>query len=449
MRNASISKMPASNVLPTWPEMPLESVALINPESLGTNTPATLEFHYIDISSVSAGVIDWGNVTTQNIVTAPSRARRIIRPGDVLFCTVRPGLQAHAFADWQARDGYICSTGFAVIRAKEGHAPRYLFHLAFSDSLNQQVKRYETGSNYPAINETDVRSLVIPVPAFDEQRRIAKLLDTVDAAIRLTEALIAKHKQMKAGLLRRLLTRGIDKNGRLRDPRRHPEQFKQSPLRVIPKEWEIFTLGELAESAIDGPFGSNLKTEHYVTEPEVRVVRLQNIESGYFDDSDKAYVSYSHANRLKRYEIVSGDLLIASMGDDNHPIARACLFPSSAEPGIVKADCFRFRLKASLALNGYAMQVLNCPSTRGDIAQMGQGVTRDRVNLTSLKKVRIAVPPIVEQNVIVSILALEDDCIRIEKERRDKLIQLKRGLMRDLLTGRVRVNERKLEAVAG
>ncbi len=75
----------------------------------------------------------------------------------------------------------------------------------------------------------------MPLPPLPEQRRIAEILDTLDEAIRKTEQVIAKLQQMKQGLLHDLLTRGIDDNGELRDPERHPEQFKDSPLGRIPR----------------------------------------------------------------------------------------------------------------------------------------------------------------------------------------------------------------------
>jgi len=431
-----------------WSEEQLNTLADINPESLGGGTSASFEFRYIDISPVEHGVINWDDVTTQTFADAPSRARRVVRPKDTLLCTVRPALQAHTFAYWQDKDGFICSTGFAVIRAKNQNEPRYLYHQIFSDYVAGQIRRLEIGSSYPAINENDVRSLVLVVAPPPEQRRIAEVLDAVGAAIQRTDALINKLKWMKAGLLHDLLTRGLDRDGKLRDHVRNPEQFKDSPLGLIPKEWDVCTLEQLTESAVDGPFGSNLKTEHYINRPEVRVVRLQNIEVGYFNETDEAYVSYSHADKLKRYAVVAGDLLIASLGDDRHPLARACLYPSTGQPAIVKADCFRFRLKSSLALHAYVMHMLNCPSTRGDINQRGQGVTRDRVNLTSLKQVRLTKPSVLEQGYIVDALAAHDARIRCEEAKRDKLILTKKGLMHDLLTGRVRVPVTKSEVVA-
>jgi len=266
-------------------------------------------------------------------------------------------------------------------------------------------------------------------------------LEAADEAIAKTEAVIAKLKQVRAGLLHDLLTRGIDKHGQLRDPIAHPEQFQESLLGRIPGEWEIKSLNEIVASAVDGPFGSNLKTEHYVNEPGVRVVRLQNIEGGRFDESDEAFVSEDHALSLQRHQVVSGDLLVASMGDENHPLARACLYPAHLPPGIVKADCFRLRMKTTMAANGFVMLFLNCPSTRRELNVLGQGVTRDRVNLTTLLTLRVLQPPIEEQRHIVKMIEALDLRIQTEEVFHSKLAFLKSGLMTDLLTGRVRVPE--------
>ena len=272
------------------------------------------------------------------------------------------------------------------------------------------------------------------------------ILDTVDEAIEKTEAVITKLKQVRAGLLHDLLTRGLDEHSQLRDPIAHPEQFQDSPLGRIPREWEIKTLNEIVASAVDGPFGSNLKTEHYVNEPGVRVVRLQNIESGQFDESDEAFVSEDHALSLQRHQVVSGDMLVASMGDENHPLARACLYPAHLPPGIVKADCFRLRMKTTMAVNGFVMLFLNCPSTRRELNILGQGVTRDRVNLTTLLTLRVLRPPVEEQRRIVKIIDASDLRIQTEEALCSKLTHLKSGIMSDLLTGHVRVPESVLAA---
>ncbi|MBF6332356.1 hypothetical protein [Nocardia transvalensis] len=179
-------------------------------------------------------------------------------------------------------------------------------------------------------------------------------------------------------------------------------------MRELPSGWTRVALTDLVESATDGPFGSNLKTEHYVEVPGVRVVRLQNIGSGTFDDSDHAYVSERHARVLSRHEVRGGDLLVASLGDENHPVARACTYPSHLPPGIVKADCFRIRVKHELVLAPFMQLVLNSYSGRKGLAGRFQGVTRDRINLTSLLGWTITIPPIKVQRRIADIIGALD-----------------------------------------
>ena len=141
----------------------------------------------------------------------------------------------------------------------------------------------------------------------------------------------------------------------------------------------------------------------------------------------------------------SGDLLVASLGDDNHPIARACLYPDYFAPGIVKADCFRLRAEPSKAVNAYVAMVLTCPTTRSDLNALAQGVTRDRVNLTTLQQVRLRLPPVAEQNAVATRLAALKCMTGFEARVHSTLCTLRHGLLHDLLNGRVRTNSKTEE----
>jgi type I restriction enzyme S subunit len=91
-------------------------------------------------------------------------------------------------------------------------------------------------SGFPKINREELGEFSAYFPPIEEQRRIADIHDAADDAIRQTERLITKLRQVKTGLLHDLLTRGIDEQERLRDPVAHPEQFKDSPVGRIPEE---------------------------------------------------------------------------------------------------------------------------------------------------------------------------------------------------------------------
>ena len=124
---------------------------------------------------------------------------------------------------------------------------KLVFYAMQMPSVRSQIEINATGSSgsMKNISQETIKGLLIPLPPLPEQRRIAEMLDTMDAAIQQTEALIAKLKLMKAGLLHDLLTRGLDEQEYLRDPDAHPEQFKDSPLGRIPRAWEATTIGEL------------------------------------------------------------------------------------------------------------------------------------------------------------------------------------------------------------
>lgn len=418
-----------------WAEEKLGDIVDINPESLGANTEPTFQFEYIDISSVTRGVIDWDEVRTITFATSPSRARRIVRPNDVLLSTVRPGLQAHTFANWQEVDGFVCSTGFAVLRPNGKLNPRYLFHLVFSEIVARQISRLEVGSNYPAINESDVCFLRIPVPPLPEQRRIAAILDTADDTIRQTERVIAKLKQVKAGLLHDLLTRGLDPHGHLRDPLAHPEQFKDSPLGRIPREWEVYRLKDLYKTPIRD-FGSFSMT-NLITflDSGIPFLKSEMIEEGNINLENLTYISESVHKLLHKSWVHPGNVLYSKIGS---ALGKAVVYDGSLGICNSNAAIAKIDPNEDLILSHFLVNVLNSQEAK-------QRITRSiisllpRLNLTDISNFEIAVPPVEEQSRIAAILDAHDARIRAEEAVLVKLRQQKQGLMADLLTGRVRV----------
>ena len=182
----------------------LRELADLNPESLGAKTPADHSFKYIDLSSVNWGSIDMTLVRQFRFAEAPSRARRVVRDGDVLFGTVRPQLRPHARV---TGEGFVASTGFCVTRPKAGMADGgFLGHYMLSDQASRQAARREVGSNYPAITERDVGSFRLPRISLEEQRRIAEILDTVDESIRANEQQRDKLQRLRSGLAADLLS---------------------------------------------------------------------------------------------------------------------------------------------------------------------------------------------------------------------------------------------------
>ncbi|TDD68446.1 hypothetical protein E1262_15585 [Jiangella aurantiaca] len=174
--------------------------------------------------------------------------------------------------------------------------------------------------------------------------------------------------------------------------------------------WPIVTLDDVKApgpgSITDGPFGSNLKSSHYV-EDGPQVVRLQNIGDGVYVDSP-AHITWEHFENLRKHEVVSGDLVVASLGE---ALPRACLMPAHVGPAIVKADCIRVRLSDSVDPR-WVLYALQRPEARQWAEGLLHGLGRPRLGLKNIRAIPIPLPDLPEQRRIVEVL--EDHLSRLD-----------------------------------
>jgi type I restriction enzyme S subunit len=173
-----------------------------------------------------------------------------------------------------------------------------------------------------------------------------------------------------------------------------------SVLPSLPTSWCWVSLNDLASpeahAITDGPFGSNLKTEHY-TDTGPRVIRLQNIGEGVFND-EYAHIAEKHYEQLTRHSVQAGDIVVAGLGET---LPRACVIPDWVGPAIVKADCPRVRLDPSLALPDFVCFALNSSGVQRRTSTVIHGVGRPRLNLAEIRGIWLPLAPLPEQHRIV------------------------------------------------
>ena len=172
-----------------------------------------------------------------------------------------------------------------------------------------------------------------------------------------------------------------------------------SSLPPLPRAWSWKTVEELAakepNAITDGPFGSNLKREHY-TSSGPRVIRLQNIGNAEFIDA-RSHISEEHFATLSKHRVQPGDVVIASLGN---ALPRACVLPHGLGPAIVKADCIRLKVAAEHDPR-YVSYALTCESTRRRVRAIVHGVGRPRLNLREIRSIPPPMAPPKEQREIV------------------------------------------------
>jgi len=194
-------------------------------------------------------------------------------------------------------------------------------------------------------------------------------------------------------------------------------------LGEVPAHWEVAPLGRMTLEKCDGPFGSGLKSEHYV-DAGVRVIRLQNIRRSGFDGTDVAFIDSQYfLDELARHEVRAGDVLIAGLGDENHPVGRACVAPPEIEPAMVKADCFRFRVDVGRAEPSFVALALTAGAAEA-AGLLSSGSTRSRIPLSVMSTRRLAMPPLSEQRAVVAFLDRETRTIGALVEEQRRLIAL-------------------------
>lgn len=385
------------------------------------------------------GVIGQMHSGRRDISAADKSKYLVVEPGDVVYNTMRMWQGVSGFSEMRG----IVSPAYTVLRPSE-HALDGRF-LAYLMKLVRNINVYRAYSQGLVSDTWNLKfgvlsNLELEIPPLEEQQRIAEVLDTIDEVIQTTECIISKRKALRSGLAAELLAGDANisalTNSDLSEIWRSYQSLLSTKDGIRNKRLPHLLL-DVASSTVDGPFGSALKTEHYIQGPGVRVVRLTNLGDGQFVDKDQVFVDKDYANALSRHEVRGGDVLVAALGDDNHRPGRACLYPIELEPGIVKADCFRIR-SSNLIDSRYLREALNSSDVVHQVSRLAQGVTRNRINLSQLRRIVLRIPPLQEQQWIAEVLDTIDETIQGDEEKLVKLQQLRTGLADDLLSGRVR-----------
>lgn len=419
-------KTPAGEIPVEWGLAAISDLCQVNPEVIKESTPPDTQLKYIDIASIehTGYVSDTKSIQFKD---APSRARRVVKAGDIIVSTVRPYLKAFArIAD--SSNNLIASTGFAVLRPKPNVCGSYIYQHVLSDAFVKHLEGRMVGSNYPAVNAGDVAEYQVPVPTSSEQKKIGQILDEVDVVVEKIQDEIGKTKKLKNGLMRQLLTRGIGH-----------KKFKETKVGEIPMEWDCGTLDSVKASIknaiVDGPFGSNLKTIHY-RDSGIPVIQSGFVTSNRFEAKDYVYVDESLFVEQQRSRVCPGDIVMAKIGAQAGTCA---ILPQDHPIGILAGNSLKITTDPAKCLPEYLVFFLHYRYSQDGLGAIKTITAQPAISLKSLKSYEIPVPDIKEQAEIVAILSDLDADMARKTALLDKTVGLKKGLMRMLLTGKVRV----------
>ena len=414
-----------------WSVHRLKYVASINDEALADNHDPTVEIQYVDIGSVSyqRGIQEHQDFVFED---APSRARRIVRDGDVLVSTVRTYLRAiAAIAD--PPENLVASTGFAVVRPRRID-PGFLAYALSCPEFVEEIVSRSVGVSYPATNASEIADIPVPTPPREEQRAIAGFLDRETARI---DALIAKKRRLielldekRTALITRAVTKGLDPDAPMRDS-------GIEWLGEIPAHWVV---RKVKHSVPKVTVGIVVNPSSYYVDDGVPCPRSLNVSTGKIRRENMVYIS-DEANELHaKSKIFEGDIVIVRTGKTG----TAAIVPEWLD-GCNCIDLVIVRKGTSISPE-YLWYVLTSSIATLQAEQNSVGTIQAHFNVTTVGDSKYPFPPSKEQQSIVSFLAKEEaryDRIRYKVESAiDRLAEYRTALISAAVTGKINVAER-------
>jgi type I restriction enzyme S subunit len=323
--------------------------------------------------------------------------------------------------------------GFKSIVFKQAADAAFYLHLF--EKVRPELLRRASGTTFLEISGAEFASIEVPSPCPHEKRLITNVLDTLDTAIHETEAIIAKLRAVKKGLLHDLLTRGIDDNGELRPPEAEtPHLYKESPLGWIPKDWAF---GALLTWLIGKPRNG------YSPQEAGEWTGTQMLGLGCLTNEGFEPAQLKPAPRgdrsLAMALLTDGDLLM-SRSNTRDLVGLAGVYRDVGTP--CTYPDLMMRLRPCVETSSEFLQfVLRSPGLRRQIQAHAVGTSGSMVKISGriVCELATAMPRKQEQERILRCLAGADSRLAAEVDRASVLRDIKFGLMDDLLTGRIRV----------
>ena len=275
-----------------WDSKPLKYLCTYNDEVLPETTAKDAEIQYIDIGSVSAteGI---SHIETMLFKDAPSRARRIVKDGDVIVSTVRTYLEAIAPID-NPPENLIVSTGFAVIRPNKNLYKGYAAYCLRAKGFIKEVVARSVGVSYPAINSSDLVNIAVPSIAYSEQTKIANFLDhetaKIDSLIEKQQQLIELLKEKRQAVISHAVTKGLNPNVSMKDS-------GVEWLGQVPEHWIVKSYRH-ASRIYRGKFGHRPRNDPAFYDGEYPFIQTGDVAR-----ADKYITEYSQTLNEKGKEV--------------------------------------------------------------------------------------------------------------------------------------------------
>ena len=350
-------------------------------------------------------------------------SRSILEENDILFAIAGATVGKCALVNKKNIPANT-NQALAIIRLKKSVNTKFIFQTLRSNIIQNKIDNIKTNTAQPNLNLKQIGDFKVPIPSINEQEKIASILSTVDEQIDNVDALIEKNKELKKGLMQTLLTKGIGHT-----------KFKKTEIGEIPEEWEIKSLGELGEFKN----GINKSKEDFGF--GCKFVNIQDAYSKNVINIKSLGLININENEKKIYQLEDGDIVLVRSSVKPEGVGYPILFRKYNDDIVVYCGfMIRYRYDIDKINPMFMLYSLRSYKVRQKVLSLSTVSANTNINQESYKEINIVLPTVEEQEKIASILLEVDNKIEEYENKKEKLKELKKGLMQQLLIGKIRIN---------
>ena len=321
--------------------------------------------------------------------------------------------------NWSDLDFWAIDTTYYIKLRNENISLKWVYYLLSQKNL----KNLNSATGIPGLNRNDVYKVSCFCPPFEEQQKISSILSNVDELIQKTDQIIEQTQRLKKGLMQRLLTKGIGHT-----------KFKKTELGDIPDEWNIKYLGDY----VDIMSGEYFAYTEFSNEG-IPVLKIDNVAYGNIDWTTRTFLPKEYLRSHNQLVLSEGDIVLALNRPITNNEVKVGMVSIDDSPSLLYQRVGKFKFKTNNLNNQFFFMYLSSTIFKKILSKSLIGSDQPYVKTTELKRKKVAFPGLEEQKNISEILMSISKDIKIKQNQKNYLNYVKRGLMQQLLTGKIRV----------
>ncbi len=325
----------------------------------------------------------------------------------------------------------IISPAYPVFKAKDIE-PEYLKYFFQSELFRKSINNLSQGSTRVALKIDELKEIKLAIPIQKEQRKILSILSNVDSIIEKVNEDIKNIQKEKQIIMKNIFNYGI-----------YHEKLRSTNIGQIPESWEVKKFQDLIDSKdildiMDGNHGELHPTTKDYVPNGIPFIMANNIVDGKLNLENCKFISKERAEMLRKGFSKENDVLITHKGS----VGNVAIVKNITTPYIMltpQVTYYRINEQSKILIKEYLYYFFQSPNFQNRLKILSAQSTRAYIGITAQKQLDIVIPKIEEQNKIVEILSKLDNKLILLKKKNKEYQKLKKGLMQQLLTGKVRV----------